>query len=132
MGKYQAVGGNRELKILVAEDYLLNTLVLKNMLNQLNIAAEFFEDGEKLVHYYQKNLAFDIILMDIQMPRLDGFEASKLIRTFDKTIPIIACSAHLQGEILSKFKQYEINDYLQKPYTIEDLSLVIARNAHPN
>ena len=124
----QCAVAKRNLKILIAEDYPLNTQVLRNMLNHLGIEAVFFEDGEALVSFFIENQTFDLILMDIQMPKVDGYEASHMIREFNQKIPIIACSAHLEHEIRAKLLESQMSDFLQKPYTVEELVAVIKRN----
>ncbi|CAE6964733.1 Histidine kinase [Vibrio sp. B1ASS3] len=108
------------LKVLIAEDYAMNIKIIERIVTKLGIYAEFAKDGSEAIELYKKNRSFDLIIMDLQMPKVNGFDAIKSIRSFDKDVIIIASSAHMESEVLDKLKGCEFNGFLQKPYTIDD------------
>ncbi|MEA1920628.1 MAG: response regulator [Campylobacterota bacterium] len=99
---------------LIVEDIKINQMVLQSVLKGLNFTSEFANDGVEGVEKAQKN-PYDMIFMDIQMPRMDGFEATQKIREFNDTIPIVAVSA----AVLPQDKQHSLdagmNDHVAKP-----------------
>ncbi len=112
------------LKVLIAEDVDINQLVIKKHMQKFGFIAEFAENG-KIALEKLKNGSFDIVLMDMQMPVMDGYEAIKIIRTeFPeniKNIPIISITASVMGEAPHKCFEAGANDYVPKPYNISDL-----------
>jgi PAS domain S-box-containing protein len=105
------------IRILLAEDNKLNQKLGAFALKNNGAIVEFAEDGEAAVEMAQ-NHAYDIILMDLQMPRMNGYEATKQIRkNLMANTPIIACTAHsLVGE-KAKCIEAGMNGYISKPYT---------------
>lgn len=102
------------LKALVAEDNVTNQTLLKFILKQWNLEYDLVENGEKALQLIQKN-KYDIVLMDIQMPVMDGYEAAKRIRKDFGTIPIIAMTAHVLPTEREKCIKAGMNDYISKP-----------------
>lgn len=111
------------LRILLAEDNPINQLVTKDLLIDKGVIVTIANNGKEALTFLEKN-SYDIILMDIQMPEMDGYQAIKHIKTFDnhiKDIPIIALTAHvLDGEKL-KCKKAGANEYISKPFIPHDL-----------
>ncbi|MEQ8706650.1 MAG: ATP-binding protein [Phaeodactylibacter sp.] len=105
------------VKILLAEDNKLNQKLGAFALKNNGALVDFAEDGEAAVEMAKAN-TYDIILMDLQMPKMNGYEATAQIRKALKVeTPIIACTAHsLVGE-RSKCIDAGMNDYISKPYT---------------
>lgn len=109
------------LKLLVAEDNPVNLMVLKGMLKKHNVAAEFVHDGQAVVDAYKaRHQEYAGILMDCEMPIMDGFQASKAIREYELTMgltpkDIVALTAHSYGDFLEKAKGYGMNHHLMKP-----------------
>ncbi len=119
-------------KVLFAEDNPINALYLRSLLEKNNFIIESVENGEEAVNRCKEH-KFDIILMDIQMPILDGISASKLIREDLKiNTPIIAQSANTVQKDIDACYAIGVNDYLAKPFTEEQLlqkiSLVLNLN----
>ena len=118
---------NLNLKIMIAEDNPINMTLTKIFIRQLFPKARIIEavDGQEAIEYYQKEQP-DLILMDIQMPKINGFEATKQIRALEKylEIPIIALTAgSLPGE-KEKCLAAGMTDYLTKPIlqaTLEEM-----------
>lgn len=114
----------RGVKVLIVEDNHLNQLLAKAVLTKANCIVDIAENGliaiEKL-----KIKQFDIVLMDIQMPEMDGYEATKHIRTLSEKpladIPIIAMTAHALHTEVEKCLGIGMNDYISKPFKTKDL-----------
>lgn len=105
----------KDLKVLVVEDMALNQLLMKTVLDDFGFERDIAENG-KIAIEKLKNNTYDIILMDLQMPEMNGFDATEYIRnTMKLTIPIIALTADVTTVDLEKCKAVGMNDYLAKP-----------------
>ena len=104
-------------RFLVAEDNKVNQKVIENVLQKAGAVADIANNGLEAIHYLKKNIAYDVIIMDLQMPEMDGYAATKFIRNvMNLSTPIIAMTASaLKGE-KSKCIQIGMNDYLTKPF----------------
>ncbi len=112
------------IRVLIAEDNQVNIMLMKKLLSRWNITPTFAENGLRAVELLN-NSDFDIVLMDLQMPMRNGFQAAADIRAMaDKRkadIPIIALSASALSEIRDKVHEAGMNDYLAKPFKPEQL-----------
>ncbi|TLV01435.1 hybrid sensor histidine kinase/response regulator [Dyadobacter luticola] len=109
------------LEILVAEDNKVNQIVILNVLGKLGYQAELVTDGLEAVNRTSEK-AFDLILMDIQMPRMDGLEATRKIRATHPTRPyIIAMTANALQDDRKQCEAAGMDDYISKPVNLEDL-----------
>ena len=121
------------LQVLAAEDNPVNRIVLEGMLKKLNCSVSFAHDGKQVVAAYQRQHAtVDLILMDCEMPIIDGFEATELIRQFEMenqiaAVPIIAVSAHALQEYRDKALKVGFNQYIYKPYSLDELREILLR-----
>lgn len=119
-----SVGKPLDLKVLVAEDNDINTLVLKKMLDKWKVDYAMTKNGKELIKIYNKE-EFDLILMDLQMPVMDGYQATATIRGMSKLekamIPIIALSAFSQEEVKEEAKAYKMDGYMTKPFNPNEL-----------
>ncbi|MFV5687898.1 response regulator [Flavobacterium sp. ZT3R25] len=105
----------KNIKILVVEDIALNQLLMKTLLDDFGFERDIAENG-KIAIEKLKEKEYDIILMDLQMPEMNGFEATEYIRkTMNSKIPIIALTADVTTVDLAKCKAVGMNDYLAKP-----------------
>lgn len=107
-----------KLKVLVAEDNKMNVLILKQFFVKWNIEYQLAENGQEALQIF-KNEDFDVILMDLQMPILDGYQATKIIRNlpnYKSQIPIIALTAFAQTDIKKKTKSYKMDGFMGKPF----------------
>ncbi len=103
--------------VLVAEDNKTNQMLIKILLDDMGITYKVVDDGEEAVDAFRKE-AFDLILMDINMPNMDGVEATKRIRkehTEKHTIPIIALTANAMKEDVEVYFQAGMNSHVSKP-----------------
>ena len=107
-------------RVLLVEDNAINVLVGKQILEKANLKVEVAGDGLSAVKMV-KQKRFDIVLMDIQMPIMDGYAASKEIRKFNKNIPILAFSASIFMEVKDKMEECGMNGFIFKPFDPEDL-----------
>ncbi len=118
------------LKILLAEDNAINKEVASDMLKQLGHEVVIVENGFEALEAAKKG-PFDCILMDMQMPRMDGFEATRRIREMEKTgsghIPIIAMTAHALKGDREKCIEAGTDDYISKPVKMQALSSVLSK-----
>jgi CheY-like chemotaxis protein len=112
---------NRDSKILLVEDNLDNQKLAKSILGKFGYAIDVAEDGQSALEAATKR-RYDLILMDIQMPIMDGFEVTSKIREWERehevpATPIIALTAHAIAGYREKCLANEMNDYLTKPVT---------------
>ena len=107
--------GARDVKVLVAEDVSLNQLLIKIILLDFGFDVDIVANGKIAIEYLQKN-TYDIVLMDLQMPEMNGFEATTYIRnTLKSKIPIIALTADVTTVDVEKCIASGMNDYISKP-----------------
>jgi len=105
----------KHIKVLVAEDMALNQLLMKTLLDDFGFERDIAANGKIAVEKLAKK-DYDIILMDLQMPEMNGFEATEYIRnTMKLNIPIIALTADVTTVDLAKCKAVGMNDYIAKP-----------------
>jgi len=122
--KYEAV---RSLDILIAEDNPLNQAIIGQILRSLGHRVELAEDGGEAIDAVKQKL-FDLIIMDIRMPRISGPEATKTIRAMSApkgAIPIIACTADALREHIAEYKEIGMNDVVTKPFKKGEILNVI-------
>ena len=106
-------------KILVADDHEVNFTIAKEIVGYWGADVFYAKDGEEAVNKVIEN-DFDLVLMDMQMPNIDGIEATKMIRLLDAgkaDIPIIAMTAAALPEERERCLQSGMNDYISKPYS---------------
>ncbi len=111
-------------RILVAEDNLINQKVISKFLSLWNATVEIVENGEDALQKMQED-SYDLILMDLQMPFMDGYESAKRIRLlgsqYYNNIPIIALTASALSSEQDKVKKAGMDDFVVKPFDPEDL-----------
>jgi signal transduction histidine kinase len=116
--------GLSNLRMLIAEDNPVNVLLMKKLLSKWNIVPTIAENGERAIEMLQYG-NFDIILMDLQMPVLNGFDAAMEIRKLPdpkkSSIPIIALTAAALYDIKEEIFKAGMNDYVAKPFKPEYL-----------
>ena len=123
------------VKILMAEDNDLNAEIAMVQLEELGIHITRASDGKEALKIFASNQpgTFDIIFMDIMMPKMNGYEATKAIRALQnrpdaRTIPIIAMTANAFAEDVQASLDAGMNDHLSKPIVMEEVIKAIARN----
>ena len=122
----------RDIKVLVVDDNTLNREIFFDLLNNYknNVEVEMADDGKMaLLKIKQSN--YDIILMDIQMPIMDGYEATRQIRRLKgskASTPVIAMTAHVLDGVAEKCNQAGMNDYISKPINLAILHQIIKKH----
>jgi len=105
----------KNIKVLVVEDIILNQLLMKTLLDDFGFQRDIADNGRIAIEKLQRN-AYDVILMDLQMPEMNGFEATDYIRNImNSKIPIIALTADVTTIDLTKCRAVGMNDYIAKP-----------------
>jgi len=107
-------------KVLIVEDNLINVMVAQQILEKEGLLVEVVPDGLQAVNIV-KEQKFDVILMDIQMPVMDGYEATLKIREFNKQIPILALSASVFADVKTKIERVGMDGFIFKPFDPLDL-----------
>lgn len=119
--------------VLIVEDNRLNQKVISKMLENTGCHIKIVENGELAVQYLRltdppaDRPRCDAVLMDIQMPVMDGLQATEMIRQTDHELPIIALTAHAMKGDREKFIEAKMNDYLAKPIQKQDLLGLLER-----
>ncbi len=111
-------------KILIAEDNKINQVVTKKLLQNISCESLIAENGHEAVEMLKKE-KFDLVLMDINMPVLDGMQATLQIREFNKKTPIIALTASELSEVEDACRNAGMNDLINKPLSKEELKFAI-------
>jgi len=121
---------NKQYKVLLAEDNIINQKLANGLLEKLNCKIKTVGNGKEAVNA-AKNGVFDIIFMDIQMPEMDGFEATGLIRDWENETgtktPIVAMTAHAMKGDREKCIDAGMDDYVTKPISLKILSDVLKK-----
>jgi CheY-like chemotaxis protein len=113
----------KNLKVLMADDNELNRLLVVNICKKIGWELDVVENGLMVLEKL-KSSHYDLILMDIQMPEMNGLEATRKIRNEFapplNAIPIIACTAYGQEEEIKECLTAGMNDYIAKPFKLHD------------
>lgn len=109
-------------RVLLVEDNQVNIIVTKKFLEKWGLKVDVAINGLEAVNHVRA-LKYDLILMDLHMPLMDGFEATKKIREFNKDTPIIGLSADVMTESVSSLQGIGMNDFVTKPFRPNDFFL---------
>ncbi|WP_162937960.1 response regulator [Kiloniella sp. EL199] len=122
---------DEKLQILLAEDNMVNAVIAKAFLKKFGHEVEHVENGRLAVNAIE-NKAYDLVLMDIHMPEMDGMEATFIIRKSkgSDVLPIIGVTAEAFTDRHREFKNSGMNDILTKPFTEQQLASVISGYGH--
>jgi CheY-like chemotaxis protein len=124
-----ARNGSSRAHLLVAEDNVVNQTVVLRMVEKLGYSADLVANGREAVEAIGRE-CYDLVLMDCQMPEMDGFRATAAIRAAEENgrrIPIIALTAHASASDREECLRAGMDDYLSKPLLLADLSSVLAQ-----
>lgn len=116
------------LRILIVDDNSANRLLLERMVTALGHQSETANDGNAGLSAFGRS-KFDVVLMDIMMPVMDGVECMKLMRRLNRDTPVVACTAHAMPGDSDRFLAEGFDDYLSKPIAMPHLSKILARYA---
>jgi Signal transduction histidine kinase len=135
LGSISAIQGNNEInyrgifnghRVILAEDVEVNREIVLSLLEPTKLVIDVAENGQEAYEIFKANPdVYDMILMDVQMPVMDGYSATKLIRALDfqkaKEIPIVAMTANVFREDIEKCLECGMNDHLGKPLDYEKM-----------
>jgi two-component system, cell cycle response regulator DivK len=117
----------KALKILVAEDDDINYMFIEYLFVGSKHKISRAIHGQMAVDMFNDQPDFDIILMDLKMPVMSGYTAARIIKESNPKVPVIALTAHVYDEDKEKAMQAGCDDFIAKPYKMEDLFEKIIR-----
>ena len=123
LASYPALKGRR---VLVAEDNPVNQTIARRMLEKAGITATLVSDGHQVLERCERQ-RFDLILMDVQMPGLDGLEATRQLRARGDSTPIVALTANATIESHKTCLEAGMSDFISKPFRYQQLQRVLHR-----
>jgi len=109
-----------KMKILYAEDESALAMILKESLEQRDFEVVWVADGEKAIEQFNST-EFDVIVLDVMMPKMDGFAVAKFIRQTNKRVPLLFLTAKSQTKDVVEGFEIGGDDYLRKPFSMEEL-----------
>lgn len=124
--KYPKAEIKKAVKVLIAEDNRFNQELIRYIIQTRGWECAVVDNGEKAIQEVS-NASYDLLLMDIQMPVMNGIEATRAIRSANIPIPIIAITAAKEQSIREESILAGMNDFISKPYRKEDLFSSIDR-----
>lgn len=113
--------------ILLVEDNPTNQKIALKLLNKLNLKVIIANNGQEALDVYDQS-DVQLILMDIQMPIMDGVEACKKLREMDVTVPIIALTANVMEEEIKNYLEAGMNSHLSKPFQKKSIELELSQH----
>jgi PAS domain S-box-containing protein len=113
--------------LLIVEDDPVSYAFLKELFQPTGADLYHAADGLEAVNQFRKNKNIDLVIMDIQLPEMDGFEATRIIRSLNSNIPVIAQTAFAMSDDKEKMKQAGFDDYISKPIDINKLLAIVNR-----
>lgn len=116
-------------RLLLVEDTLFNVLYATQLLEGWDASVDIADNGEIAVAMVQKT-TYDLVLMDLQMPVMDGYTAAKKIRTFNKETPMIALTASATSDVVEKVLEAGMLDCIVKPFNPDDLIVKLKKHLY--
>lgn len=113
-------GTFKGLNILIVDDEKLNQMIIQNMAKLWGAGYQVAANGSEALRMFREN-EFDVVLMDLLMPGIDGFKTAEMIKKENNNIPIIAISGTSTPANIEKLFNAGMNDYIEKPFKIEEL-----------
>ncbi len=128
--RHTVLENRQKLSILVAEDVQINQVLIKTILTRFGHTVTLADNGEEALQAWQTETGgFDLIFMDIQMPVMDGFQATRRIRALEIAlgthVPIIAMTAYAMKEDKDKCQEAGMDNYISKPFQLDDIAEVL-------
>ncbi|PKL35186.1 MAG: hypothetical protein CVV44_22690 [Spirochaetae bacterium HGW-Spirochaetae-1] len=126
-----AVEQGTQFNILIAEDNVINQKLIQRMLEKAGFTVDIAVNGIDAIARIRQGTPYDLILMDIQMPGMDGYETTRLIREHERAVnthtPIIAITAHAMQDDMEKCIRAGCDDYITKPIAMKEIKLIIKK-----
>ncbi|WP_290644625.1 PAS domain-containing sensor histidine kinase [Aquabacterium sp.] len=123
--------GLQGMRVLVAEDHLVNQVLMEQLLLNAGVRLTMVDNGQEAVDAVKQAGpgAFDLLLCDIEMPVMDGYQATATVRELDPGLPVLGLTAHAFDEAKVRGLNVGMRDYITKPYVYEELMGLMARHA---
>jgi CheY-like chemotaxis protein len=114
-----------DMRVLVAEDHHLSQKVIRGMLNKLGLKPDTASNGEEALQALKQN-RYDLVLMDCEMPVVDGYEATRRLRALEREqgnrrLPVLALSAHILNDVKERCREAGMDGHLAKPVDLAEL-----------
>ncbi len=128
--KFKQISNKKVIQVLIVEDNQLNQKIAQTIIERLGGKVEIAENGVEALDTLEKNSAFDLIFMDMQMPEMDGITATKLIRSGNcgpeaAQLPIVAMTANVMNNDIQNCLNAGMNDFVAKPITINAIKEIL-------
>lgn len=121
------LAATQNVRILVVEDNLINQKLAQQVLKRFGYSIQIAENGQEALDLLKKT-QYDLILMDIQMPIMDGYTTTRFIRTtLQSSVPIIAMTAHALASEREQCLQAGMNDFIPKPFQLDELQRIMRK-----
>jgi CheY-like chemotaxis protein len=117
----------KDKKVLLIEDNKINQMITKRMVENKGMVCEVIDNGEDAIEAVKNNV-YDLVLMDVHLPGINGTIATQTIRTFDKKTRIIALTAISLNENREMLLSYGMNDVITKPFDPNEFYRIISMN----
>jgi two-component system cell cycle response regulator DivK len=115
--------------VLIVEDEASNFMVVESMLKKTKIEVYWAKNGEEAIDLFRKNIRkIDVILMDIKLPKMNGFEFTEEIRKISESVPVIALTAYALPKEEHLIRQEDFDDYMAKPIIRDKLLRVMSQH----
>jgi len=119
------------LQVLLAEDTEMNRMLVRILLTRMGFEVDEAEDGQQAVDALARK-RYDLVLMDCMMPVMDGYEATRILRvreaeTGQERVPVIALTASAIAGDRERCRQAGMDDYLSKPFQVDDFTAIVQR-----
>ncbi len=111
-------------KVLIIDDEEDIRNIIGEFCEMIGVDKRICSNGKEGIEMFKKE-NFDLVISDIKMPDMDGYEFVKKIRELDNSIPVVICSGFIDEKTKDKFKEIGINYYLEKPFKLKDIKDLI-------
>ncbi len=123
----------KEINLLFAEDDLVNYMYLQEIISSdKNFKVKGFYNGKELIDEFKKNKKYDIVILDIQMPIMNGIDCMKQIKNLSPKTPVIAVTAFAMSNDKEKYLNMGFDDYISKPINIDIFFSMINEKMNKN
>ncbi|CAK9860138.1 unnamed protein product [Sphagnum jensenii] len=127
-GNMQKDSGPRQRKVLLVEDTRINRIILRKVLQNLNLLCDEAENGQVAVDFHKQGKTYDLVLMDKEMPVMDGHQATRQLRMMGVKTPIIALTGNAMQSDRELFFEAGVNDFQTKPLSRDKLVQLLIRH----
>lgn len=124
------------IKVLIVDDIVVNRILIKEIIKKITTNYVEASNGKQAIEYLEANDDFDVVLMDIEMPVMNGIEATKYIREKlpnpKNRIPVLALTAHNPAQFFNDYKDVGFDELMTKPFSLEKVQRLITEYGKKN